>query len=145
MSHIVVNICEDKTQLSRLVDRAAGGENIVIAKYGRPIAKLSRLEPTRRTIIFGLLQGQIEVPDDFDAPLPNEVRSPPDSPSHGRATSPLDRRQTTCGVWRHSKSHFTPLQEDPPVCPGLPPLRRQLHLESLSDGTGRTLERRQRH
>lgn len=73
MSSIVVNISEAKTQLSRLVDRAAAGENIVIAKYGRPIAKLSRLEPTRRTIIFGLLEGQIEVPDDFDAPLPDDV------------------------------------------------------------------------
>lgn len=73
MSSIVVNISEAKTQLSRLVDRAAAGENIVIAKYGRPIAKLSRLEPTRRTIIFGLLEGQIQVPDDFDAPLPDDV------------------------------------------------------------------------
>jgi prevent-host-death family protein len=98
MSHTVVNIREAKTQLSQLVDRAAGGENIVIAKYGRPIAKLSRLEPTRRTIIFGLLQGQIEVPDDFDASLPHEVRSPPHSPSNGQATSHLDGRQTTRGV-----------------------------------------------
>ena len=73
MSDVVVNIYEAKTQLSRLVDRAAAGEDILIARHGRPIAKLSRLEPIRRTIIFGLLQGQIEVPDDFDAPLPDDV------------------------------------------------------------------------
>ena len=73
MSDVVVNIYEAKTQLSRLVDRAAAGEDILIARHGRPIAKLSRLEPIRRTIIFGLLQGQIEVPDDFDAPLPTEM------------------------------------------------------------------------
>ena len=73
MSSIVVNIDEAKTQLSRLVDRAAAGEDILIARHGRPIAKLSRLEPSGRTIIFGLLEGQIEVPDDFDAPLPDDV------------------------------------------------------------------------
>ena len=73
MSSVVVNMYEAKTQLSRLVDRAAAGEDILIARHGRPIARLSRLEPTRRTIIFGLLEGQIEVPDDFDAPLPDDV------------------------------------------------------------------------
>ncbi len=73
MSSVVVNMYEAKTQLSRLVDRAAAGEDILIARHGRPIAKLSRLEPARRTIIFGLLEGQIEVPDDFDAPLPDDV------------------------------------------------------------------------
>jgi len=73
MSSVVVNMYEAKTQLSRLVDRAAAGEDILIARHGRPIAKLSRLEPARHTIIFGLLEGQIEVPDDFDAPLPTEM------------------------------------------------------------------------
>jgi prevent-host-death family protein len=73
MSSVVVNMYEAKTQLSRLVDRAAAGEDILIARHGRPIAKLSRLEPARRTIVFGLLEGQIEVPDDFDAPLPDDA------------------------------------------------------------------------
>jgi antitoxin (DNA-binding transcriptional repressor) of toxin-antitoxin stability system len=73
MSGVVVNMYEAKTQLSRLVDRAAAGEDILIARHERPIAKLSRLEPARRTIVFGLLEGQIEVPDDFDAPLPDDV------------------------------------------------------------------------
>lgn len=73
MPSVVVNMYEAKTQLSRLVDRAAAGEDIVIARHGRPMAKLSRLESTKSTIIFGLLEGQIEVPDDFDAPLPDDV------------------------------------------------------------------------
>lgn len=73
MPDVVVNMYEAKTQLSRLVDRGAAGEDILIARHGRPIARLSRLGPTRRTIIFGLLAGQIEIPDDFDAPLPPDV------------------------------------------------------------------------
>lgn len=73
MPRVVVNIYEAKTQLSRLVDRAAAGEDILIARHGRPVAKLSALEPAQRTIVFGLLEGQIEVPDDFDAPLSDDV------------------------------------------------------------------------
>ncbi|MHB0981089.1 MAG: type II toxin-antitoxin system Phd/YefM family antitoxin [Thermoleophilia bacterium] len=75
MPSAFVNIYEAKTQLSRLVDRAAAGEEILIARHGRPLAKLSRLEPGRRAIVFGLLEGHIEIADDFDAPLPDDVLS----------------------------------------------------------------------
>lgn len=75
MTSAFVNIYEAKTQLSRLVDRAAAGEEILIARHGRPLAKLSPLEPGRRAIVFGLLEGQIEIADDFDAPLPHDVLS----------------------------------------------------------------------
>lgn len=64
----VVNIHEAKTHLSRLVDRAARGESVVIAKAGRPMAKLVPLDAPaarerRRT---GFLMGELRIPDDFD-------------------------------------------------------------------------------
>ena len=68
-----VNIHEAKTHLSRLVEEAAAGEEIVIAKAGRPVARLAPLAPERRRIRLGLLEGQIRVADDFDAPLPEEL------------------------------------------------------------------------
>ena len=63
-----VNIHEAKTHLSRLVDRAANGEPFVIAKAGKPMVRVTRLDsPTggqeRRV---GFLAGQFTVPDDFD-------------------------------------------------------------------------------
>lgn len=70
-----VNIHAAKTQLSRLVDEAAAGQEIVIARAGKPVAKLVPLtapqpRPRRR---LGGLAGQLRVPADFDAPLPDEV------------------------------------------------------------------------
>ena len=69
-----VNIHAAKTHLSRLVEQAAAGEEIVIAKAGKPMAKLVPLDaaPTRKRRLGGLV-GKIEVPDDFDAPLPDDV------------------------------------------------------------------------
>lgn len=62
-----VNIHEAKTHLSRLVDRAAAGESIIIAKAGRPVAKLTPLDaPAQITGRTGFLAGRIRVPDDFD-------------------------------------------------------------------------------
>mgnify|MGYP001613802351 CR=1 FL=1 len=67
-----VNIHDAKTHLSRLLERAAAGEEIGIAKAGKPIARLVPLAslPPRR---LGLLAGQMAVPDDYDAPLPDDV------------------------------------------------------------------------
>ena len=67
-----VNIHEAKTHLSRLLQRVAGGEEIVIARAGKPIAKLVPVESKPRRVI-GQDDGLFEVPDDFDAPLPDEV------------------------------------------------------------------------
>ena len=63
-----VNIHEAKTHLSRLVDGAAKGEPFVIAKAGRPLVKVVALEQEAhgRTGRLGFLQGQLEVPADFD-------------------------------------------------------------------------------
>ncbi len=73
MSSLTINIYEAKTQLSRLVDQAAAGEEIIIARGGKPVARLSRLTTPARTIRFGVLKGQVMVAADFDAPLPDDV------------------------------------------------------------------------
>ena len=71
-----VNIHAAKTHLSRLVDAAARGEEILIARAGRPVARLVPLAGTASPLLrrrLGLLAGQVSVPEDFDAPLPEEV------------------------------------------------------------------------
>lgn len=69
-----VNIHAAKTHLSRLVEQAAAGEEIIIAKAGTPLAKLGPLAPAgRKKRRLGLLAGRMEVPADFDAPLPTDV------------------------------------------------------------------------
>ena len=68
-----VNIHQAKTQLSRLVERAEAGEEIIIARSGKPIAKLVPIGPTEERRVLGRMKGQFRVPDDFDAPLPREV------------------------------------------------------------------------
>jgi prevent-host-death family protein len=68
-----VNIHEAKTHLSRLVDRAAAGAEIVIAKAGKPLAKLVPYAPVKPKRQFGLYKGKIQIADDFDAPLPDDL------------------------------------------------------------------------
>jgi len=68
-----VNIHAAKTHLSRLVEEAAAGEEIIIAKSGKPIARLCPLAAPKRQRVLGRLRGKLIVPDDFDAPLPDEV------------------------------------------------------------------------
>jgi prevent-host-death family protein len=70
-----VNIHAAKTHLSRLIDQAAGGEEIVIARAGRPVAKLVPLTeaPQKPKRVLGLMAGRIRLSEDFDAPLPDEV------------------------------------------------------------------------
>ncbi len=66
------NIHEAKTHLSRLVEEAAAGGEVIIAKNGVPRARLVPLEPSRK-LKFGVLKGKIRYPDDFDAPLAAKV------------------------------------------------------------------------
>jgi prevent-host-death family protein len=74
MGRTTVNIYEAKTQLSRMIDRAAAGEEIVISRNGKPVARLCPLEPRKRnTVKFGVLKGRIWIAPDFDAPLPDDV------------------------------------------------------------------------
>lgn len=67
-----VNIHEAKTHLSRLVEEAAVGDEIIIAKAGRPVARIVAL-PSAKPRKLGVLKGRLHIPDDFDAPLPDEV------------------------------------------------------------------------
>ena len=68
-----VNIYDAKTRLSQLVDLAATGEDVVVARNGKPLVRITQLQEPRRGIKFGLLKGKLVVPADFDAPLPAEV------------------------------------------------------------------------
>jgi prevent-host-death family protein len=63
----LVNVHEAKTHLSRLIDRAAAGEEIVIGRAGKPVARLVPLAAPQRT--FGSLRGQVWMADDFDDDL----------------------------------------------------------------------------
>jgi prevent-host-death family protein len=69
----VVNIHAAKTHLSRLVDQAAAGEEIVIARAGKPVARLVRLEEKPKKRVLGLYEGELRIPADFDAPLPDDI------------------------------------------------------------------------
>jgi prevent-host-death family protein len=67
------NIFEAKTQFSKLVELAEHGEDVVIARAGKPVARLTSLKPAKKPIVFGLLKGKLHVADDFDDPLPSSV------------------------------------------------------------------------
>jgi prevent-host-death family protein len=68
-----INIYEAKTHLSKLVDRAANGEDVIIGRGGKPVARLTALTSGRRPIRFGVLKGKVKVAEDFDAPLPDAI------------------------------------------------------------------------
>jgi prevent-host-death family protein len=68
----VINIHAAKTQLSRLVDAAAAGEEIIIARAGKPVARLVPFTAQSGRRRLGMLAGRLNVPADFDAPLPDE-------------------------------------------------------------------------
>jgi prevent-host-death family protein len=70
-----VNMHEAKTQLSRLVDRAAKGEPFVIAKAGKPLVKVSALEAPVAAQRLGFLAGEIAVPKDFDRMAESEIEA----------------------------------------------------------------------
>ena len=69
----IINIHEAKTHLSRIVDEVAAGGEVIIAKAGKPMARLSPITAAVKTKKLGLLKGKIRVPDDFNAPLPGEL------------------------------------------------------------------------
>lgn len=68
-----VNLYQAKTHLSELVERAAGGEEIIIAKAGKPRARLMPLEASSKMRTPGDLKGKIWIADDFDAELPGDL------------------------------------------------------------------------
>jgi prevent-host-death family protein len=70
----IVNMHEAKTHLSRLAERAAGGEEIIIARGGRPVAKLVPIEDERAQRRLDLWAGEVWTSEDFDDPLPWELQ-----------------------------------------------------------------------
>ncbi len=70
----IVNIHAAKTQLSRLIDAVAAGEEVIIARAGRPVARLVPIEPPQRAERqLGLLDGQFNIPEDFDTMFADEI------------------------------------------------------------------------
>jgi len=69
----VINIHEAKTHLSKIVEDVAAGAEVIIAKAGKPMARLSPINAPARPKKLGVLKGKIKVPDDFNAPLDDEV------------------------------------------------------------------------
>lgn len=68
-----VNIHEAKTHLSRLLEAVSAGEEVIIAKAGKPMARLVAYEAPLKPRRLGLLRGKIKIHDDFDAPLPPDI------------------------------------------------------------------------
>jgi prevent-host-death family protein len=69
----IINIREAKAHLSRILDEVAAGSEVIIAKDGKPMARLAAFTGVRRAKKLGLPKGKIKVPDDFNAPLPQDV------------------------------------------------------------------------
>ena len=71
ISHLeAVNVHEAKTHLSRLLERVEAGEEIVIARAGKPVARLVPLEPGAPRRLIGRSRDKIWMSEDFDEPLP---------------------------------------------------------------------------
>jgi prevent-host-death family protein len=68
-----INIHEAKTNLSRIAEEVSAGEEIIIAKAGKPKMRLMPIDSSQKKIIFGLLKGKIKISKDFDVPLPKEL------------------------------------------------------------------------
>ncbi len=73
MATKLFNLYEAKTALSSLVERAAGGEELIIAKAGRPMARLVPLDTPKRVHEPGGWEGRVHIAEDFDAPLPADL------------------------------------------------------------------------
>jgi prevent-host-death family protein len=70
---IEVNVHEAKTELSRLLKLVVAGEEVVIARAGKPVARLVPIDPPRPASRLGLDKSDWKVPEDFNEPLPEEI------------------------------------------------------------------------
>ena len=68
-----VNVHDAKAHFSRMLDRAQRGEEFLIAKAGKPVARLGPLAARGRKHRLGLLDGKFRIPDNFNEPLPEEM------------------------------------------------------------------------
>jgi len=69
------NVQEARAHLSRLLNDVASGADVIIAKAGKPMARISRIDASGSPIRFGILKGKATVSEDFDAPLPDGLLS----------------------------------------------------------------------
>jgi prevent-host-death family protein len=75
MNTQTVNIKEAKAHLARLLEQVASGTEVIIAKEGKPMVRVSRIEERKSKIRFGVLKGKVKISDDFDAPLSEDLLS----------------------------------------------------------------------
>ena len=68
-----VNIHQAKTQLSKLIEAAEHGEEVIIARAGKPVVRLVPVGAARPHRRPGSLEGRLVISDDFDAPLPDDI------------------------------------------------------------------------
>jgi len=69
-----VNVHQAKTHLSRLLARVAAGEEIIISKAGKPVARLVPFRGSPKERVPGMDRGKVWIAEDFDAPLPAEIQ-----------------------------------------------------------------------
>ncbi|MBI4902564.1 MAG: type II toxin-antitoxin system Phd/YefM family antitoxin [Acidobacteria bacterium] len=70
---VQVNVHEAKTHLSRLLEQAMSGEEVIIMRSGRPLVRLTPVASAPARRVLGTAKGDFVVPDDFNAPLPDNV------------------------------------------------------------------------
>jgi prevent-host-death family protein len=73
MSTTTINIHEAKTHLSRIIEEVAAGKEVIIAKAGKPMARLVPMQEKATKKKLGLLKGKIKIPADFNKPLSEAV------------------------------------------------------------------------
>jgi prevent-host-death family protein len=71
----IVNIHEAKTHFSKLIDSAMNGHETIIAKAGKPVAKLVPIGPEKKKRQFGVLKGKVKISSDFDEPLTDIINA----------------------------------------------------------------------
>ncbi len=69
----IVNVHEAKTHFSKLIESAINGAETIIAKAGKPVAKLTPIYKEKTKRRAGVLKGKIKIAEDFDAPLPEDI------------------------------------------------------------------------
>ena len=70
---VQVNIYEAKSKLSKLINQVIAGEEVIVAKSGKPVAKIVPIEKPLQNRKPGSAKGKISISDDFDAPLPEDI------------------------------------------------------------------------
>ena len=70
----IVNVHEAKTHLSKLLERVQLGEEVIVARSGKPVARLVAVKESGRRREPGSATGQIKMAEDFDAPLPEDIQ-----------------------------------------------------------------------